>query len=406
MEYLRLLLRNPDFRRLYLADLVSLGGDWFLTVALLDLVLERTGSATLASLMIVCQSLPVFFTMPFAGHLLDRFDRRKLMILVDLIRVVAALLPILVVSTPLLPLAFVAMAVIAAGSAIFQPGASAALPNLVDEEDLARASVLFGSTWGAMLMIGAAAGGLVTMRFGRNTSFVIDAATFLVSAFFLVRIRRPLTLPRETGHPMPSLVAAFRQTFSFARAHPRVLALLTAKGGYGIGAGVVAMLSLFGREVFHAGAFGIGMLFAGRGLGALVGPFLVRAISPTPERQYRTLAPSILLFGIGYLGLAYSPTLWIGVTAAVIAHIGGGAQWLTSTYGLQREVPDSIRGRVFAVDYGLVTLTMSLSSLFAGVAADRLGVVMTTAATAVLEMLWAVVWGVTTWSLWSVAEDD
>src|SRR5438067_1890157 len=184
--YLRLLRSNRDFRLLYTGTLISLGGDWFLTVALLDLVLQLTGSATLASLMLLCQSLPIFIFTPLAGHVIDRIDRRKLMIAMDVIRTGACLLPLLARSPALLP-------------------------------------------------------------------------------------------------------------FAYARAHPRVLALLASKGGYGLGAGVVALLSVFGKEVFKAGAFGIGMLFAARGVGALIGPFAVRALSDRDETQYKLIAASVLL---------------------------------------------------------------------------------------------------------------
>src|SRR5215813_12347885 len=93
--YLRLLRGNRDFRLLYVGTLISLGGDWFLTVALLDLVLQLTGSATLASLMLLCQTLPIFLFTPIAGPLVDKVDRRELMIAVDLIRTFACLLPLL-----------------------------------------------------------------------------------------------------------------------------------------------------------------------------------------------------------------------------------------------------------------------------------------------------------------------
>lgn len=99
--YWRLLRHNRDFRLLYIGALISLGGDWFLTVALLDLVLQLTGSATLASLMLLCQSLPIFFFTPIAGHVIDRVDRRKLMIVVDIMRTGACLLPLLA-RTPVL----------------------------------------------------------------------------------------------------------------------------------------------------------------------------------------------------------------------------------------------------------------------------------------------------------------
>src|SRR6185369_6726051 len=103
--YLRLLRNNRDFRLLYAGTLISLGGDWFLTVALLDLVLSRTGSATLASLMLLCQTLPISFFTPVAGHIVDKADRRKLMIGVDLVRTVACLLPLLARNAALLPFA-------------------------------------------------------------------------------------------------------------------------------------------------------------------------------------------------------------------------------------------------------------------------------------------------------------
>ena len=399
--YLRLLRHNRDFRLLYAGTLISLGGDWFLTVALLDLVLSLTGSATLASLMLLCQSLPIFIVTPFAGHVVDRVDRRKLMIVVDVIRTGACQLPLLARSPALLPFAYAGVIVIAIGSSYFEPASQAALPNLVSAEELGPANVLMGSTWGTMLAVGAALGGVVTMRFGRDVSFVVDAASFLLSAAILAAMRTPFSEGRSTANgERPTLFEATRETLRYARAHPRVLALLTSKGGYGVGAGVIAMLSVFGKEVFHAGAFGIGLLFAARGLGALLGPFLIRAASARDELQYRLISLSVLVFGAGYIGLGLSHSLLAGAIAIFVAHIGGGAQWLTSTYGLQKEVPDWIRGRVFAADYGFVTLTMAVSSLAAGVLSDRLGPTTATVAIASLSVGWALFWGAWTWKLW------
>src|SRR5512142_883170 len=381
--YWRLLRTNRDFRLLYIGALISLGGDWFLTVALLDLVLQLTGSALLASLMLLCQSLPVFFFTPLAGHVVDRVDRRKLMIGVDLMRTGACLLPLLARSPATLPFAFAGVVLISIGSSYFQPASQAALPNIVKPHELSPANVLMGSTWGAMLAVGAAVGGLVTAKLGRDVSFVIDSASFLFSAFVLWRMRVPFSETRDSRFEIRSactnlesrisIVASFRETFSYARKHPRVLALLTTKGGYGLAAGVIAMLSVFGREVFHAGALGIGLLFAARGLGALLGPFLIRALVRDDDAQYRSIVVAVLVFGGGYCALALSPTLSLGLAAIFFAHLGGGVSWQVSTYGLQRETPDFIRGRVFAADYGFVTLTMSVSSLFAGIASDQLG---------------------------------
>lgn len=395
----RLLRTNRDFRLLYFGSLISLGGDWFLTVALLDLVLQLTGSATLASLMLLCQTLPIFLVTPIAGRAVDRRDRRKLMIVVDVIRAGACLLPLFARTPAMLPFAYAGVIIISIGSAYFEPASQAALPNIVAADDLSAANVLMGSTWGTMLAVGAAIGGAVTMRFGRDISFVVDALSFLASAAILWRMRAQFAEERQHEHP--PLSESVRETLRYAKSNPRVLALLTSKGGYGLGAGVIAMLSVFGKEIFRAGAFGIGLLFAARGLGALLGPFLLRALGTRrDDLQYRLIGPAVFVFGAGYLCLGFSHSLIAGSLAVFVAHLGGGAQWQTSTYGLQRETPDWIRGRVFGADYGFVTLTMSISSLAAGIASDRFGPTIATAGVASVAIIWAIVWSAATWRVW------
>jgi hypothetical protein len=232
-------------------------------------------------------------------------------------------------------------------------------------------------------------------------SFIVDAISFLGSAALLWRVRAHFAEQRDAHHEQPPFVESIRETLRYAKSNPRVLALLTSKGGYGLGAGVVAMLSVFGKEIFKAGAFGIGMLFAARGLGALLGPFAVRAAGKSRgDLQYRLIALAVLVFGLSYMGLGLSHSLIAGSVAVFLAHLGGGANWQTSTFGLQRETPDFIRGRVFAADYGFVTLTMSLSSLAAGIAADRFGAPIATIGVASICVVWAIFWSAWTWRVW------
>ncbi len=400
--YWRLLRSNRDFRLLYLGTLISLGGDWFLTVALLDLVLQLTGSATLASLMLLCQTLPIFLVTPIAGHTIDRLDRRKLMITVDGVRIVACLLPLLARTPETLPFAFLGVIMISVGSAYFEPASHASLPNIVAPEDLARANILMGTTWGTMLAVGAGLGGLFTLRFGRDASFIVDSLSFLISALLLWQMRGRFSEVRDANHVTPPFFESLRETFSYARTHPRVLALLTCKGGYGAGAGVVAMLSVYGKEVFGRGAAGIGLLYAARGVGALLGPFIVRAIAKRDDAQYRMIVVCLLAFGIGYTILGFSRNLAVGMAAIFLAHLGGGTVWQISTYGLQRETPDHIRGRVFSADYGFVTLTMAISSVIAGVLSDRFTPLVGTVTVASICTLFGVIWGAWTWKLWKV----
>ena len=376
--YVRLLRTNTAFRRLYAAQLISFAGDWFATVALLGLALDLSGSAAVASMVLVLQTGGFAIVAPFAGMLADRFDRRRLLVAADLARVPIALAFMLARGPDTLWLALVAVALLAAFGAVFEPASSAALPNLVDDEELSTANVLTGSAWGVMLAVGAAIGGLVAATLGRDAAFVINALTFLVSASLIVGIRRPFQLRREPttsdgGASARGLVASIRPVVHFARHSRFVASLLLSKTIFGVGTGVVLMLAVFADEVFRAGDVGIGVLFAARGLGALIGPFVARASFGTSDRGLLVgISFSLVTVTAAYALFPLSPSIWIAGILVFVAHLGGGAQWMLSTFGLQRATPDAIRGRVFSFDYGLVTLTISISTILAGMLSESL----------------------------------
>jgi len=399
--YLAFIRRNSAFRRLFIAQVVSFCGDWFLTVALLDLVLRLTHSAALAALLIVCQTLPSFLLAAWAGPIVDRYDRRKLIIGIASVQTLLALLPIAARSTALLPLAYLGVVGISAGATFVSPAIQSAIPNIVDDEDLVLASVLMGSTWGTMLAVGSALGGVVVALFGLTVSCVVDGATFAFAALLLWSIHRPFQ--ERLGRVRAEFIESLREAAAYARGHPRVLALLTCKGGFGIGAGAVVLLSVFGRDVFHGGSLGIGLLYGARGVGALVGPLLVRSFARDDDHRYRMVGYCGIGYGVGYAAFAVSPFLGVAALAVAMAHLGGGAQWMISSYGLQREVPDHLRGRMFAADFGLVTLTTSVSTIAAGLLADTAGPISTALAGGMLMLAWGIIWAFRTRRLWQPA---
>jgi predicted MFS family arabinose efflux permease len=376
--YVSLLRRNRAFSRLYAAQLISFAGDWFATVALLGLVLQLSDSSAVASLVLVLQTGGFALASPLGGFLADRFDRRRLLVAADLARVPVALAFLLARDPETLWIAFVAVALLAIGASVFEPTSSAALPNLVDREDLSQANVLIGSAWGTMLAVGAALGGIVAATLGRDTAFIVNAASFALSAILIIGIRRPLQEAREPAagglpHRHESVLVAIGGALRFARGSRLVSAYLLSKTTFGVGTGVVLMLAIFGRDVFHAGDAGIGLLFAGRGLGALVGPFLARSVITMDDRGLlRGISVSFAFVVVCYALFPVAPTIWLAALLAFGAHLGGGSQWTLSTYGLQRSTPDRIRGRIFSFDYGLVTLTIALSTLLAGFVAEIL----------------------------------
>jgi MFS family permease len=377
--YLTLLRDNPAFTRLFGAQLISFAGDWFATVALLGLALELTGSPAVAALLLVVQTGAFALASPIAGVLADRYDRRALMVVADLARVPVALAFLFARDPETLWIAFGAAALLSLGAAVFEPTSSASLPNLVEEDDLPEANVLIGSAWGTMLAVGAALGGLVAATLGRDVAFVINAASFAVSALLIVGIRRSFRAERSNtaGGVSPSderagVTESIRVVLRFARGNRTLAALLLSKTTFGVGTGVIVLLAVFGRDVFRAGDAGIGILFAARGLGALLGPFLVRSIVGVSERGLIAgIAASFAIFAVSYGLLPLAPILPLAALAVFAGHLGGGAQWTLSSYGLQRAAPDAIRGRVFSFDYGLVTLTITLSTLLAGFLAER-----------------------------------
>ena len=386
-----LLKRNRDFRHIYLASLISLGGDWFLLVALFGLVLDLTGSSFAVALLLAAQDLTYFVISPIGGVLADRLDRRKLMVAADLGRAALCLGFLFLRSGSLVWVIYLLLAGMASFSACFEPASAAALPNLVQDSDLSTANALSGSLWGTMLAVGAAVGGAVTAAFGRDTAIVIDAATFLASASLVVGIKRSFSEERTEEHE--GLIEATAQTMRYARKDHRVLAFLAVKFGWGLAGGVLVVIPILAKHDFAAGDAGIGLLLASRGVGALIGPFAGRsALGDRDRRIFVVIGVALAVFGLGYMLLGLAPGLLLAMPAVALAHIGGGAQWTLSSYGLQRIVPDHIRGRIFAFDGMLVTLTFGSSALLTGLLADTFGARPTAVGMGLIAVIWAASW--------------
>ena len=388
-----LLRRNRDFRRLYLASVISLGGDWFLLVALFGLALELSPSPFAVAFIVAAQDLTYFLASPVTGALADRVDRRILMVVADVARAILVVGFLLVRSPDTLWIAYALLAVFATFSAAFEPASAAALPNLVEKEDLGIANALSGSLWGTMLAVGAAIGGIVTAALGRDVAIAIDALSFVASASLIWSIRRPFTVERavHTG-----IREATVETARYARRDHRVLALIAVKFGWGLGGGVLVLIPLIAGHL-GSGEIAIGLLLASRGVGALIGPFVGRAaLGPGEKRLFVAIAVALGVFGVGYVLLGAAPGLLLAMPAVALAHVGGGAQWTLSSYGLQKIVPDRIRGRVFAFDGMLVTLTFGVSSLLTGWLAAAIGAPHTAYAMGGIAIAWAAVWTATT----------
>jgi MFS family permease len=393
-----LLRRNRDFRLLFLAQVVSFSGDWFLFVALAGLVFHLTRSPVRVAAVYASLTVPFAFFTFIGGPLADRLNRQALMIVADVVRGVLALGFFLIHQASQVWLVYVMAGLITALGAVFEPASMAAVPNLVDREDLPTANVMAGATWGTMLALGSAIGGLVVAAFGRGAGYIGDAVSFLLSALLIVRIRRPFSEPREPHHEHPGLFEATREAIRYARQDRRVLAMLTVKGGFGLGGGVVALLPLLAFTVYHTGDWGTGILYGFRGVGVFLGPFLARRFIGDDDLHalFWAISLSFLVYGASYAVVPWMPTIFLAGTFVFIGHLGGGAQWTLSSYALQVIVPDHIRGRIFAFDEGFITLTIAVSATLAGWISDAVDVRIVMLGLSGVTLVYTVLWTMAT----------
>jgi MFS family permease len=379
LQYFSLLRANPNFRRLWMAQLISEIGDWFYSLAVYDLLLQLTHSGKAVSLAIIIQTLPWFFMTPLAGHLVDRLPRRSLMILADLVRgfVVLGLLLVRAASEVWLVYALLGLEVVFAS--LFEPARNALLPNIATVEEILPANALSSATWSLALTLGAGIGGAVTALLGRPVAFVVNSLSFFASALLIHRIRRPETHLAAPGRstsasPGPAFADSLREGWIYLTQNPKVSALVLAKTGLGILGGVLLLLVVFGERVFPVsghGALAAGLLYAARGVGAGIGPLLGDRLTLGLEgRMWRSISIGFFLVATSYLAFSQAPNLALAAMAILCAHIGGSNVWVMTTTLLQLNTTDRFRGRVFALDIGMNMLAVAASNYLIGVGLD------------------------------------
>jgi predicted MFS family arabinose efflux permease len=250
----------------------------------------------------------------------------------------------------------------------------------VEENELVTANAISSVTWSVMLTLGAAIGGLVTGLFGTTSAFVLDSLTFLGSAALIASVvfprrpareKTPMTVRKALG--ITDSVEGLRYVLD----HPRVIAVLMVKPAWGMGGGILSLLAVFGEKIFPVGgktATGIGVLYAARGIGTAIGPVAARRlVGETRYRMYLSIGIAFLVGGAFYAAFGSSTNFWAALLFLLIAHTGGSVLWVFSTVLLQQAVEDQFRGRVFAAELALLTLTLAISNYVTGELLDRFG---------------------------------
>jgi MFS family permease len=409
-SYVRLLRGNRNFRRLWLAQIVSEIGDWFYTLSIYTLLLQLTGRPSSVALALVLQVLPQTLVGPVAGVVNDRLRRKRVMIAADLVRFVIVLAMLLVRSRSTVWLVYPLLLGETVMAAFFEPARSSVIPNIAARGEVLIANTLSSATWSVNLLVGASVGGVVAAFFGRDAVFILNAFSFLTSAIFIsgmhfaephAELSAPLR-PRDLVDFSPVL-----EGIRYVRSHRTLLPTVFAKAGELMIGPSWVIFTVMGEREFavhwrgidtaRGAMLGMSILLGGRGLGALVGPLVVARWAARNDRRLQLgILFGYLTVALGYGVLGGARSVWTAAACAMFAHMGGSTVWVFSTTLLQLHTEDRFRGRVFAADLGLTMLTIAAGAYLCGRFMDW-GVSARTVATStgLIMLLPAVLWAVT-----------
>ena len=392
--YIDLIRQNSNFRWLWCGQVVTLLGDWFNLIASAILIAELTGSGFAIGVLFTIRMLAPFTVAPIAGICADRYNRKHLLIITDIVRVFIVLGFLFIRDESDIWLLYTLTTLLFAVSGFFSPARSAILPDITTPRELGTANALGAATWSVMLALGAAIGGLTTGLFGSQTAFVIDGLTFALSAGFLFGIKLPAPSSATGGTPARAKLTALR----YMRQHPDIFFIAMHKAAIALllSSGFQVVQIAIAKDYFVigvGGAISLGLMYCMNGIGSGIGPILARRWTGDRDRPLRI---SISLgYLIGALGLAIAAPLFGLVEVLIggfIRSIGGGIAWVFSTQLLLQRSPNEIRGRIFGTEFAFFTLMGGIGTAIVGGLLDRFDVRTILWGMTVLPLIPAVLW--------------
>ena len=373
----RALLRgNPAFRTLWTARLISFFGDSVGLIALLLYTASHFGTGLAVALLMIAGDFVPSLLSPLAGAVSDRWDRRTVLISCELIQ--GALIAVIAVTLPSLPLLLLLVAIQSCVAAVFQPASRSAVPSLVPDADLERANAAIGFGTNGLDSAGPLAGAALLAWLSVRELLLVDAGTFVISAALLATLpalaRRP-GVPADPGAPVAAvaparLLAQARDGLRFIWQDKviRVVTLAFCAVVLFNGVDDVALVFL-ARHTLHGSNSAASLVYAGAGLGLLAGFLLIARAAP------RLAMPMLIVAGYAVSSLGNLLTgLSFAIVAAlgfqVIRGLGIAAMDVGHNTLIQRTVPAEMLGRVFGNVYGAVGAAAGLSYVFGGLLLD------------------------------------
>lgn len=366
-------LRHRNFRLFTAGQSISLIGTWMQQVAVGWLVYRLTSSPLLLGLVGFVAQGPTFLLAPLAGVLADRYNKRRIVIITQVIMMVQALLlAALVLSGRVtMPWILLLMSVLGATTAFDIPARQAFLIEMVQErDDLPNAIALNSSMFNAARLVGPAIAGLAISLVGEGWVILGNGVSYVavVASLLLMRLDHPLSRA-HSGRMLGHMAEGFRYAFGF----PPIRLVLTHVAIVSLFAvSFTVLLPLVAGETLHGGPETLGFLMSAIGLGALAGALYLAGRSSV-RGLGRVIAVAAVLFGAGLVAVSLSRVLWLSVLCLGVAGFGMMAQMASSNTVLQTIVEDDKRGRVMSIYTMAFVGVAPIGSLLAGAVAERIG---------------------------------
>jgi MFS family permease len=396
------LRNNRNYRNVWVGQVVSEVGDHFNNIAVMSLAMEYANPGLVVTGVFLMRAIPMLAAGPIAGVLLDRLNRKHVMIASDLARAAIALAFILCLGRTSVTLLYALSAALMFASPFFTSGRSSVLPGITTPEELHTANTMTQTTAWASLTLGGFLGA-VGVQSGYRIAFVFNALSFLVSAFCISRIHRPEGF-RAAGalvkHKLSGL-QQYREGLRYIRSTPLISGIMLINIGWASGGGAAQILfSLFAEKVFHTGPMGIGLIWSAAGVGLLIGGAIGYALGKRLQFvQYkRAIAILYVIHGAGYILFSQMPAFWLACIFIAISRSATAVSSVMNFSRLLRHSRDEFRGRVFATMETLTWSVMMVSMMLAGAATIRFDPRAIGTVAGILSSTTGIMWAWLNWS--------
>ncbi len=405
-DFTQLLRRNRNYRWTWMGQIVSEVGDHFNNVAVLSLAMDETHSGAAIAALMLSRAIPAIIVGPFAGVLLDRFDRRRIMIASDLVRGVLAIGFIGAIRFHQAWLLYILSALLMIASPFFTSGRSAILPSIANDSELHTANSLTQTTGWMTLAVGAYFGGTTAARFGYQVAFIFNSLSFFFSAFCIANLQSEKGHFRAADHNLNETKVArpwheYREGLGYMLKSPLILGIGLIAVGWASGGGAAQVLfTLFSEMVFKRGAAGLGQLWGIAGVGLLAGGVIGNRLGKRIEfESYKKVVfICYLLHGGAYVVFSQMRSWPFALLFMAISRGSVAISSVLNWSKLLKHVDDRFRGRVFSTIETLNWSTMMLSMMAAGAASQYFSIRLIGACSGLLSSSTAIFWG---WANWS-----